>query len=142
MDTSLSLWIGCQPLHIVKRVCLFCYSGERYCLFRSPRHRRGINDILFKTNGSELTVIPEGRIDTNTAPVLEQLMAQQVSGINSILFDLEKINYIFSAGLRVLLYYAQQMEEIDGTIKAIHVSDEIRKIFDMTGFLDILHVDD
>jgi len=48
VDTSLSLWIGCQPLHIVKRVCLFCYSGERYCLFRSPRHRRGINDILFK----------------------------------------------------------------------------------------------
>ena len=98
--------------------------------------------VEFKTNGSELTVIPEGRIDTNTAPVLEQLMAQQVSGINSILFDLEKINYISSAGLRVLLYYAQQMEEIDGTIKAIHVSDEIRKIFDMTGFLDILNVDD
>ena len=98
--------------------------------------------VDFKTNGSVLTVIPEGRIDANTAPVLEQLMSQQVSGINSIIFDLEKINYISSAGLRVLLFYAQQMEEIDGTIKAINVNDEIHKIFDMTGFLDILNVDD
>ena len=98
--------------------------------------------VEFLRNGNELTVLPVGRIDTNTAPVLEQEMAKHVdAGINSIIFDLKDINYISSAGLRVLLYYSQTMEDIDGEIKAINENADIHKIFDMTGFLDILHID-
>ena len=98
-------------------------------------------NIGIKRNGRELTVIPGERIDTMTAPELDQKLATELTDANALIFDLVNVNYISSAGLRVLLFYAQKIEDMDGTVKAIHVNDYIRKIFDLTGFLEILNVD-
>ena len=94
-----------------------------------------------KRNGSELTVIPDKRIDVETAPELDRILAAEVEDVNALIFDFVHVNYISSAGLRVLMFYAQKMEDVDGTVKAIHVNEDIHKTFDLTGFLEILNVD-
>ena len=98
-------------------------------------------NIEFRRNGRELTIIPGERIDTLTAPELDQKLKAEVADANVLIFDLVNVNYISSAGLRVLLFYAQEMMEMDGNVKAIHVNEYIRDIFDLAGFLEILNVD-
>ncbi|MER2150524.1 MAG: STAS domain-containing protein [Candidatus Limivicinus sp.] len=92
-------------------------------------------------NGKELTVIPEGRLDTYTANDFEQTLADELKDAESLIVDLSDVNYISSAGLRVLLTYAQEMEERGGTIKAVNVNEIVHQTFDLTGFLEILNVD-
>ena len=58
-----------------------------------------------------------------------------------MIIDFEKVSYVSSAGLRVLLTLAQEMEDREGTIKAVNISDFLRKAFSLTGFLDILNID-
>ena len=98
-------------------------------------------NVEFKRNGRELTIIPGERIDTMTAPELERKLAVEAENANALIFDLVNVNYISSAGLRVLLFYAQKMEDMNGTVKTIHVNDTVHKIFDLTGFLEILNLD-
>ncbi|MBP3209745.1 MAG: STAS domain-containing protein [Oscillospiraceae bacterium] len=93
--------------------------------------------ITTQKNGKTLLVIPEGRIDTQTAPEFEQKLSEELGDATELQIDLGQVNYISSAGLRVLLAYTQEMDERGGTIKAINVNDIVRKIFDLTGFLDI-----
>ena len=94
-----------------------------------------------KKNGKTLLVVPEGRIDTQTAPEFEQKLSEELGDATELQIDLGQVNYISSAGLRVLLAYTQEMDERGGTIKAINVNDIVRKIFDLTGFLDILGIE-
>ena len=94
--------------------------------------------ISTQKNGKTLLVVPEGRIDTQTAPEFEQKLSEELGDATELQIDLGQVNYISSAGLRVLLAYTQEMDERGGTIKAINVNDIVRKIFDLTGFLDIL----
>lgn len=98
-------------------------------------------NVEFKRNGRELTIIPGERIDAMNAPDLDQKLAVEAADANTLIFDLVNVNYISSAGLRVLLFYAQKMEDMDGTVKAIHVNENIHEIFDLTGFLEIMNVD-
>ena len=97
--------------------------------------------ISTQKNGKTLLVIPEGRIDTQTAPEFEQKLSEELGDATELQIDLGQVNYISSAGLRVLLAYTQEMDERGGTIKAINVNDIVRKIFDLTGFLDILGIE-
>ena len=92
-------------------------------------------------NGGELTVIPEGRIDTRTAPELEKALSGESEGVSLITVDFSRVGYISSAGLRVLLVFAQRMEDRGGSLRAVNVSGVVRESFEITGFLDILNVE-
>ena len=87
-----------------------------------------------------LTIALEGRLDTNTAPDLEKELKESTEGINELILDLEKLEYISSAGLRVLLAAQKTMAKKDG-MKLIHVNDLIMEILDVTGFVDILEIE-
>ena len=89
-------------------------------------------------NGSELTIKLEGRLDTITSPELEKELGD-LNGVNSIVFDFENLDYISSAGLRVLLSCQKKMN-IQGTMVIKNVKSEIKDVFDMTGFSDILTI--
>ena len=98
-------------------------------------------NIEFITNGTTLTVKPEGRLDTATSPELEKRMAPEMEGMTEIIIDMERVEYISSSGLRVLLVAEQEMQDRDGQMKVIHVNEHIMKILDITGFLDIITVE-
>ncbi len=98
-------------------------------------------NIDIQRDGMTLTAIPEGRIDTLTAPEFEQQMVSELGDVNDLIIDFSKVSYVSSAGLRALLALAQTMEDRNGTIKAVNVSDFLRKSFALTGFLEILNVD-
>lgn len=96
--------------------------------------------ITHTKNGSELTVTLEGRLDTTTAPELEADLKNEMDGLTSLVFDFEKLDYISSAGLRVLLS-AQKVMNKQGSMKIVHVSDVIMEIFEVTGFTGILTIE-
>ena len=86
-----------------------------------------------------LTIAPEGRLDTITAPQLESELRASLEGMTELVFDLEKLVYISSAGLRVLLS-AQKTMNKQGTMALINVRPEIMEILEITGFADILTI--
>lgn len=89
-------------------------------------------------NGSALMAL-EGRLDTITAPSLEAEVKETLPGLSALTMDFEKLEYISSAGLRVLLM-AQKAMAAQGEMKVVHVSATIREIFDVTGFSEILTI--
>ena len=91
-------------------------------------------------NGNELTVSPEGRLDTVTAPELEEELKESIAGVTSLTLDFCNLEYISSAGLRVLLS-AQKIMNSQGKMKVINVNETIMEIFEVTGFSDILTVE-
>ena len=92
------------------------------------------------TEGSSLTLSLEGRLDTNTAPELESVLTEALAGVTELIFDFEKLQYISSAGLRVLLS-AQKCMNKQGKMKILHASAAIMEIFEVTGFSDILTIE-
>lgn len=88
-----------------------------------------------------LTLTLTGRLDTTTAPQLEKALQENQNGIHSITFDFAGIEYISSAGLRVLLSAQKQMNAVGGTMKLIHVNETVMEVFDITGFADILTIE-
>ena len=97
-------------------------------------------DIKKTPNGSELTIALKGRLDTLTAPQLEEELNAALDGVESLGFDFSELEYISSAGLRVLLS-AQKTMNTKGSMTVKNVSEEIREIFDVTGFSDILTIE-
>ena len=91
-------------------------------------------------NGSALTLALEGRLDTNTAPELEGLLREELEGIDSLTFDFADLEYISSAGLRVLLS-AQKAMAKQGEMKVVNVNEIVMEVFDVTGFTDILTIE-
>ena len=91
-------------------------------------------------NGTELTIVLEGRLDTTTSPELEKALTESLDGITELCFDFEKLEYISSAGLRVLLA-AQKIMNKQGTMKVIHAGEAIMEIFEVTGFTDVLTIE-
>ena len=94
--------------------------------------------ISKETNGAALTVSLEGRLDTTTAPQLDAEL--DYSGVEELIFDLEKLEYISSAGLRVLLS-AQKAMNKQGSMKVINVNEAVSEIFEVTGFDSILTIE-
>ena len=91
-------------------------------------------------NATALTVALTGRLDTTTAPDLEKELKASLDGVTELTFDLAALEYISSAGLRVLLS-AQKTMNRQGTMKLTHVNETIMEIFEVTGFSDILTVE-
>ena len=97
-------------------------------------------NIKKNQNGEALTVSLEGRLDTTTAPQLEESLRESMTGIKELVLDFQDLEYISSAGLRVLLSAQKNMAK-QGSMKLIHVSDVIMEIFEVTGFVDILTIE-
>ena len=89
--------------------------------------------------GAKLTVAIEGELNTNTAPDLEKEFETCLDGITSLVIDAEKMNYISSAGLRALFGAAEAMQG-NGEMCVINANDEVKNIFEITGFVDIINV--
>ena len=96
--------------------------------------------IDIKKNASATTVEVVGRLDTITAPVLEQTINDNVANMQNLVFDFKGLEYISSAGLRVLLAAQKKMQKI-GTMKLVNVCEDVMEIFEMTGFADILVIE-
>lgn len=96
--------------------------------------------ITKTAEGSALSLALEGRLDTTTAPQLEAEINGSIEGVTNLVMDFEKLEYISSAGLRVLLA-AQKIMNKQGEMKLIHVCDDIKEVFEITGFADILTVE-
>lgn len=97
-------------------------------------------DISKTPNGTELTVALKGRLDTLTAPQLEEELKADMDSVTALIFELAELEYISSAGLRVLLS-AQKTMNTKGSMVLRNVSEEIREIFEVTGFTDILTIE-
>jgi anti-sigma B factor antagonist len=98
-------------------------------------------NIVKTQEGSSLTIALEGRLDTVTAPQLEGELRTAVSGISELVFDLGALDYVSSAGLRVLLS-AQKVMNKQGDMIIRSVKPEIMEIFEVTGFTDILNIEE
>ena len=97
-------------------------------------------NIEQKKDGKALVLALAGRLDTVTAPELEAALNDALAGVEELTFDFEKLDYISSAGLRVLLATQKTMNR-QGSMKVIHANEMILEIFDVTGFSDILTVE-
>ncbi|MCQ2445801.1 MAG: STAS domain-containing protein [Clostridia bacterium] len=90
-------------------------------------------------NEAALLLALEGRLDTTTAPMLENELKASLEGVTLLTLDFEKLDYISSAGLRVLLS-AQKIMNKQGEMIITNVCDDIREVFEITGFSDILTI--
>ena len=97
-------------------------------------------NIEKNTNETELTVVLTGRLDTTTAPELEKELKASLDGVSALTIDMAALEYISSAGLRVLLS-AQKTMNKQGEMKVVRVGDTIMEIFEVTGFSDILSIE-
>ena len=96
--------------------------------------------ITKEMNGTNLTIALEGRLDTMTAPELEAEMNQSLGNADSLTLDFSKLEYISSAGLRVLLS-AHKIMSAKGGMKVTNVNEIVREVFEVTGFADILTIE-
>ena len=92
------------------------------------------------SNGSDLTVNIIGRLDTTTAPQLDNFLKDCLSGVTNLLLDFSQLEYLSSAGLRVLLATQKTMNK-QGSMVIKNVNDTIMEVFDITGFVDILTIE-
>ena len=93
-----------------------------------------------KINGEAVILIVSGRLDTQTAPELENELDAVLPGLKELIFDMTNLEYVSSAGLRVILK-AQKAMNAQGSMKLTGVNDSIMEVFDITGFLDILTIE-
>ena len=94
-------------------------------------------NITMNRNDTELTVAIEGRLDTLTAPELEEQLETELDGVEKLIFDFAELEYISSAGLRVLLAAQKEMDEMVVT----NVRPEVMEVFEVTGFADFLNIE-
>ena len=93
--------------------------------------------IEIKKNAAETVIEIVGRLDTITAPALEKTINEDIGDTKDLVLDVKGMEYISSAGLRVLLGAQKKMQKI-GSMKVINVCSEVMEVFEMTGFADIL----
>ena len=96
--------------------------------------------IEIKKNAAELVLEITGRLDTITAPALEKTINENLGESKSLILDFKNLEYLSSAGLRILLGAQKKMQQI-GSMKVINVCDEVMDVFEMTGFADILTIE-
>lgn len=94
-----------------------------------------------KQQGAELVIALSGRLDTTTAPQLDAELKQSTDGVTSLVFDFSQLEYISSAGLRLLLV-AQKVMNKQGTMVVRHVNETIMEVFEITGFSDMLTIEE
>ena len=132
--------ISCQIQQYIEKIEFICYDiksiKKAYIHVMEDR----IMTIDKKLEGTKLEIILEGRLDTITAPALEKEIKQSLNRITELIFDFEKLEYISSAGLRVLLA-AQKIMNKQGSMIIKNVNDVINDVFEVTGFVDILTIE-
>jgi anti-sigma B factor antagonist len=96
--------------------------------------------IEIKKNADELVLEITGRLDTITAPALDKTINENLGGIKSLILDCKNLEYISSAGLRVLLSTQKKLQQ-KGTMKLKNVREEVMDVLEMTGFADILTIE-
>ena len=97
-------------------------------------------NISKNLSDTKLSVALEGRLDTTTAPELEADLKASLNGVTELTMDLEKLDYISSAGLRVLLWAQKTMNQ-NGSMVVKNVSEVVNEVFEVTGFADILTIE-
>ena len=96
--------------------------------------------IEIKRNADETIIKLVGRLDTTTAPALDKTINQDIADTKNLVLDVKELEYISSAGLRVLLSAQKKMQKI-GSMKVTNVREEVMEVFEMTGFADILTIE-
>ena len=96
--------------------------------------------IEIKRNSSGIVIELAGRLDTTTAPAFDKTINEDIGDTKNLVIDIKGLEYISSAGLRVLLGAQKKMQKI-GSMKVINVTDAVMEVFDMTGFTDILTIE-
>jgi anti-sigma B factor antagonist len=96
--------------------------------------------IEIKRNAKDTVIELVGRLDTTTAPTLDKTINEDLGNTNNLVLDLKQLEYISSAGLRVLLSAQKKFQKI-GSMKVINVCEEVMEVFEMTGFADILTIE-
>jgi anti-sigma B factor antagonist len=96
--------------------------------------------IEIKRTAEETTIEIVGRLDTTTAPELDKTINEDITDVKNLVLNFKGLEYISSAGLRVLLGAQKKMQKI-GTMKLINVREEVMEVFEMTGFADILVIE-
>ena len=96
--------------------------------------------IEIKRNAEETVIKLEGRLDTTTAPALDKAINEDIGDAKNLIIDLNGLEYISSAGLRVLLAAQKKLQKI-GSMKVKNVCEEVMEVFEITGFADILVVE-
>ena len=97
--------------------------------------------ITPKQENNALTLVLEGRLDTVTSPELEKTIKESLDGIQSLTLDISKLEYISSAGLRVLLSAHKALYN-KGQVKIVHPNEIVKEVFEVTGFSNILNIED
>ncbi|MCR4863009.1 MAG: STAS domain-containing protein [Ruminococcus sp.] len=97
--------------------------------------------VTMNRNDTQLTVNIRGRLDTLTAPELEEKLEDALDGVEELILDLDGLEYISSAGLRVILSVIKQMDE-QGEMKLRNVCDDVMDVFEVTGFIDFLNIEE
>ena len=98
-------------------------------------------NVKTEVSGETLVISLEGLLDSQTTPQLEAVLEENLGKFNSVQFDFANLEYLTSAGLRAILVARQEMDDKNGVMTVINISDEIRKIFDMTGFSAVLKIE-
>jgi anti-sigma B factor antagonist len=96
--------------------------------------------VTMNRNDTQLTVNIQGRLDTLTAPELEEKLEDALEGVEKLIIDLDGLEYISSAGLRVILSVIKQMDE-QGEMKLKNVCSDVMDVFEVTGFIDFLNIE-
>lgn len=96
-------------------------------------------EIIRNINGSELTLEVSGRLDTNTAPQMEEELGS-LEDVNCLILDFQDLRYVSSAGLRILLTCQKKMNAKKGSFLVKNVCDDIYEVFDVTGFSEIINI--
>ena len=96
--------------------------------------------LEIKRNAEEMSIEIAGRLDTITAPALDKAINENLGEIKSLILDFNNLEYISSAGLRVLLSTQKKMQQV-GEMKVINVCEEVMGVFEITGFADILSIE-
>jgi anti-sigma B factor antagonist len=97
-------------------------------------------EINKQKNGTELNITLTGRLDTNTAPALQSDLKGEADGVSAITLDLSGMDYISSAGLRVLLWLHKECQKNSAVLKVTSCNDVVQDIFQMTGFVNVLNI--
>ncbi len=94
-----------------------------------------------RVDGEKLVVTLTGKLDTTTAPELAEAMEDAFSEITELVFDVTELDYVSSAGLRELFRFQKKMTGLRGTMKIVGTNEDVREIFDITGFTDLFTIE-
>lgn len=96
--------------------------------------------INYNRESEKLTIAPEGRLDTTSAPIFEKEVGELLKGVSELVLDMTKVEYVSSAGLRVILKVQKVMFN-QGKMKLVGVNECVMEVFDITGFSSILKIE-